>query len=135
MLVFPDVEALSLEYLVARLAGRWPGLQVLTDENDVDWQVQDGPVVVVTASGPGNRTGLVYEQVLLGVRCYAAEKPEAARLATEVRAVLEDWSTVSGQVAGHSDNARPTYVPNGTEEYPSYWYACNLLFKATELEI
>lgn len=134
-IVFPDPEILTRQYLEQVLAPRWPGLIVTGGEppRGIDWQRDKVYAIVINASGNGNRTGVVYEMVLLGFDVYGPTQSEASLLAAELRAFLGEWSSISGDVAGHSDNARPVRNTSATA-YPQYWYSANIMFKARELE-
>lgn len=135
-LIFPDVEAVTRRYLLDHLSDRWPGLVVSTEvPESIDWQVDKPYLIVVSVTGSGDRVGVVYERVLLGLECYAPIKSEASQLVAEVRAFLEEWPRRSGIVAGHTDNARPTKTNQDGVSYPSYWYSANILFKATDFNI
>lgn len=134
MILFPDIELETRLYLLDALGPRWPGLEVRTEVPEgTDWYVDQPTWVVVTGTGTGARVGRVYERVMLAFECFAPTKGRASRLAAEVRAYIEAWSSVSGDVAGFSDNARPAEVREADIPYPSYWYSANLLFKATTL--
>ena len=131
MLVFPDIEVETRNYLLEVLGPRWPGLRVVPEDPGVDWQTDTPTMLVYTFTGTGARTGVVYERTLLGFDVYAPTHSQASRLARELRAVLEDWPNRSGLVAGFSDNARPARTSLEDVAYPAYWYAANLQFKAT----
>lgn len=136
MLLFPDVERETRSYFLTELGARWPGLRVVLGvPEDIDWQVDKPTMLVVTVTGGGNRVGVVYERVLVGVEAYAPTQSEASRLISEVRMFLEAWPTRSGLVAGHSDNARPARTNLDDVAYPSYWYSANILFKAQTLTL
>src|SRR5690606_23211279 len=100
-----------------------------------DWQLDKPTMIVLTVGGTGQRTGRVYEQVLIGTQVYAPTHSQASLLAIEIRAFLGHWPQTSGMVAGHSDNARPTRATPDDVAYPSYWYAANIQFKATSLTL
>ena len=135
MLIFPDVEKETRDYLLTTLTN-WDGLDVRMEvPDDLDWQIDKPTLVVVTVTGSGARTDTVYEQVLIGFDCYAPTQTEASLLAREVRAVIGNWPYVSGMVAGQSDNARPARTSQDDVSYPAYWYAANIKFKATNFNL
>lgn len=134
MIIFPDIEKLTRDYVLAVLAPKWPELDVrLEVPDDLDWQVDQPYLITIVVTGTGERTGTVYENVLIGFECFAPTQVEASRLTRELRAHIGNWPYVSGIVAGQSDNARPARSGQAGVSYPSYWYASNMKFKASEL--
>lgn len=133
MLKFRDPEVEARAYLLPLLRDMFPQLKIVTRiPRNIDW-TQKHTLCVLSVSGSGNRTGRVYERIVLGVEVFAPTKGEASKLIAFVRAFLEDWPNRSGMVAGFSDNARPQDSTNDVTDYPSYWYSANLLFKAEQL--
>lgn len=130
MLYFPDVEAMTRQYLLPKLIPDHPGITVATKvPAELDWTT--GPtLVVLTVSGAGTRMGGVYEKVLSGFDCYAPTDEKASELARDIQAHILNWTNESGRIADCSTNAFPTSVPDdGTGSH--YWYAANFAVKAT----
>lgn len=133
MIVFPDVERETRDYLLEVLRPSWPELDVrLGIPDNIDWQIDKPYLVTIVVTGTGNRSDVVYERVLIGFEVFAPTQSEASRLVREVRSHIGNWSSVSGLVSGQSDNARPARSGSPDVSYPSYWYASNINFKATD---
>lgn len=132
MLYFPDVEALTRQYLLPKLIPDHPGVKVTTQiPATLDWTTNPR-LVVLSVAGSGTVMGVVYQHVLLGFDCYAPTTVDASELARDVQAHIGHWQYESGRIAGYSTNAFPTFVPDDDTGYPHYWHSANVAVKATD---
>jgi hypothetical protein len=131
MLYFPDVEAMTRQYLLDKLAEIYPALHVATTvPPTLDWTTNPW-LVVITVAGSGTEMGRVYQNVLLGFDCYAPTEIEASELVRDVQAHIGHWQYETGRIAAYSTNAFPTLVPDDDTGYPHYWHSANVAVKAT----
>lgn len=133
MLLFPDVEKITIAYLRPLLRERFgQGVKIATEiPAGSDWISGNPWLVVLTVTGTGRRRSVVFEETLIGYHGYAPTKDKAHDLIAYTRALLEDWPNRSNTVAGASGNARPADATDSTR-YPAYYGSSSLLFRGSE---
>jgi hypothetical protein len=126
LLVFPDAEAVVIDYLDDQLDGDVPvSLTIPTTRPD--------EFVTVQRSG-GPRLNMVADRPVLLVECWAQGATRAKAIAEEARALI---TAMRGQVIGGvtiyhvNDAAGPSYLPDPSSTQPRYTFTVEVAMRGT----